>query len=279
MWPFLLHMKRITITFLSAALLTACGEESKEKETSTDKGEPQDIVEQDTLQEESSEELEVRYSQMGEIAMGCENDTVVTVNYISFDEVTPHADMLNERIEAYVIGDLDFGEVDASSIKEAVDQFAADAEAEAKEFDTPCWDFTANADVVAAWDNKLTVEYSSYIYSGGAHGSFWNTFVNLNLNNGQEFDLTDVVTDTTALKKVVEDKFRDQYMDGYDTYQSAGFWIQEGQFPFASTFGLMEDGIVFVYQLYEIAPYAGGMQDVEVKYSEIESFLTDEFKD
>lgn len=129
------------------------------------------------------------------------------------------------------------------------------------------------ADIRRVWENNRYVSYeaSGYMYMGGAHG--------LGLCNGATFDKTTgkqvtLVKSSPDLLKLVDKRLhRDLELDS--TFH---FNVEPLPMPQATPYVVGNGKIKFVYQHYEIGPYALGMPECEFYPYEIENYLTDEGK-
>lgn len=132
----------------------------------------------------------------------------------------------------------------------------------------------------AETDSYLTYHISTYAYLAGAHGSATDYHVNISKNNKKV--LTNII-DKQKLKEIqpilrkgilqylnkeAEEKINEEKLNDY-------LFIENGIIPLPShTPYLAKDGVHFIYQQYEIGPYAMGMVQFTVPYKEITPFLT-----
>ena len=108
-------------------------------------------------------------------------------------------------------------------------------------------------------------------YSGGAHGMpYWIAYT-FDLETGNELMLSDIVADDdVALKEVVTRYFTEIYNKTPDEYWDDAVEIVNENASLQSPFYLSDEGIVFYYGVYELAPYAGGFKEVVIPYSEFD---------
>lgn len=125
-------------------------------------------------------------------------------------------------------------------------------------------------------DQYVTYYYYEQGYSGGAHGwriAHGQTFrksdgrrVGLDFFQNEELENLASILKKQLLKDYFENdtaEFRNAMYDYYTT-------LPLPEYPPYFT----KDGVSFVYQLYEIAPYVAGMPSCELPYSAIEPMLT-----
>lgn len=129
----------------------------------------------------------------------------------------------------------------------------------------------------------VTYKVNAYKFLGGAHGATCDYSVNISKPSGK------VVAETvdTLKLKALQPLLRKgvlSYLEKYgddpnvnDGNLNDCLFIENGVIPMpAFTPCLINDGVLFVYQQYEIGPYALGLVTFTVPYAEIKPFLTKE---
>ncbi len=126
-------------------------------------------------------------------------------------------------------------------------------------------------------ENQIMVlEYSTNDYQGGAHGIYQSAFYNFNLQTGGLINLNDVlVKDYEApLTKVAEQVFRSKYgMKPDQSLGEYGFTFSGNAFKLTPNYYIHRQGIGFFYNVYEIAPYAVGYQELFIPYEQIKTLI------
>ncbi len=143
--------------------------------------------------------------------------------------------------------------------------------------------YELNLNKKAETDKYITYNCFSYAYLAGAHGSSFDQSFNIIKATGKL--LTETV-DTTQVKKLqpILRKGVLSYLNEYnkedpvtDKNLNEFLFIENGIIPLpAHTPFLTKDGVHFAYQQYEIGPYAMGIVEFTIPYSEIKSYLTPE---
>lgn len=137
--------------------------------------------------------------------------------------------------------------------------------------------------------DSVEVQTESYIgfsthfesYTGGAHGVHYIYYNNYSVNQNRELLINDIVADEfqASLTKVGEDIFRKQ--EGISDNQSLtdDYFFNEGIFSLPHNFILQKDGILFLYNIYEIKAYVFGNTQLFIPYTSISDMLTTEGKE
>ncbi|MEO6832053.1 MAG: DUF3298 domain-containing protein [Chitinophagaceae bacterium] len=124
-------------------------------------------------------------------------------------------------------------------------------------------------------NNWLVTECFIATYTGGAHGNYGSSYLNMDLASQKKWSLTDIVVDTNLLLPALNDAalLYFQLKPGEDV----GSRMLVQQVPITSNFFLSGRGITFVYNPYEIASYADGQVALFLSYSSILHNLTPAF--
>lgn len=120
---------------------------------------------------------------------------------------------------------------------------------------------------------SYAVEYSDY--TGGAHGSYRVTYTNIDLNELVTISEEDIfIPDyyNRLTEKIVNQLIKDHNVTAPDSLLSRGFFTVEDIVP-NNNFWLDKNAIHYAYNQYEIAPYAAGVIEVTIPYSDLEDIL------
>lgn len=130
-------------------------------------------------------------------------------------------------------------------------------------------------------DKLLTYYFSSYVYLGGAHGGSLGSGQSFDANTGQKLTADNIfLPDKKAeLTDLVREALWQQYFKE-DCEEGATLadvlLINPAKLELPATPPLFSDeGLVFIYQQYEIAPYAAGMPACVLPYSAVKPLMSD----
>ena len=132
----------------------------------------------------------------------------------------------------------------------------------------------------------LTLKRYLEMYEGGAHPNAYIQFSVLDLIDKKQLKITDLLNvEDTALLRIGEQYYRkNQAIDDTIALADAGYFVfgegedfedspRYGKFHFTTNFALTKDGIEFVYNTYEIGPYAVGASSFTIPYNEVVQYL------
>ncbi len=144
---------------------------------------------------------------------------------------------------------------------------------EENRFDDVLWGVDENFDIDNGYKNFVVLTRGAYDYSGGAHGNYLTNYYLLDKKTGEEIRLHDALTDVKKVTKIGEKYFRKtQELPPNMSLEDCGFWFEKG-FQLTGNFYFSEKGMEFIYNPYEIGPYALGMIEFTIPMKEIAPFL------
>ena len=166
------------------------------------------------------------------------------------------------------------GKDELESCKEEVEGLIQeDEEYEVESWNT--WDYESTLDITVLYENEeyITMEVSTYLYAGGAHAFSTYYGVTFRKSDGHIMGW-DLLSDMST--KEITSKISDGLVEYFevksvdDLYGECLFdYIEEGDLPMPGTAPyLVEEGVAFIYQSYEIAPYVAGMPEGVIKIEE-----------
>ena len=118
-------------------------------------------------------------------------------------------------------------------------------------------------------NDLLSLSVFYYCYTGGAHGCTIQEAYNLNLVNGEEISLQEILKEKKDYVKIINQEIKRQIKLNPEVYfDDAVFHSISQEQPFY----LIEDGIVIYFGLYEIAPYSSGIRYFKIPFSLFETY-------
>lgn len=155
----------------------------------------------------------------------------------------------------------------------AAEQFIRDFKDQDSEYKMS-WEYELTTEVYQNANNILSIGFANYIFTGGAHPNHSESYYNFNLKTGQLIELDDVFKPKyeTQLTALAEQKIRSLHNIGAKSPLSeAGFF--EDKFELNDNFSISATGITFLYNPYEITPYAMGEQLIFISFKEVKDLL------
>ncbi len=138
------------------------------------------------------------------------------------------------------------------------------------------WTYLTYMNMTCNVDNRMSSIFTEYKYLGGAHGLQTERGYTIDLQTGKVLHLTDLFKSgfKKELQKVLENKFRQQYnLPKGDSLNGKNGLLFEDHLKVTSNFYLTPYGIGFIYNPYEVAPYAVGIINLYIPFQDIQGVL------
>jgi len=132
-----------------------------------------------------------------------------------------------------------------------------------------------NARILRQDSSLVTLQAYAYAYTGGAHPSSLSYFINWNTKTNKKITLADIFKDNgqDSLKTIAEGIFRKNEKLSATATLKNDYFFKDGKFALNNNYVITPTGIRFLYNEYEIKPYAAGTTDLFIPYSQIKTLL------
>lgn len=183
---------------------------------------------------------------------------------------------INTAIDSYIANQISFNDsIPATDVKNAIEKFNTEYTGFKEDFEDSeaRWEALVEGEVQYQSPEILCISINTYLYTGGAHGNDRIDFLNFNPNTGQPYTTQDLITDMPGFSKLVEANLKkEQAKKAKDKAMEDLFFGKDFQLP--ESIGFNEDGVIILYNTYEIASYAQGITEFLIPYSEANPFLS-----
>lgn len=199
------------------------------------------------------------------------SNSIVEVNIPQFDGQGIVSNQINSEIQNIVISALQIGnqdEITSTSIEESIDSFNNEYKTFKSDFPESLqqWEAQIDGEVMYQSPELTSVAITSYTNTGGAHGNLNITFLNFNSKTGQRIENNKLFKNIEAFKTLAKPFFKEATKD-------KSLLKDYKHFELPANIGYSEDGIVLLYNTYEIAPYSTGIIEFVIPFEDIESNL------
>ncbi len=216
-----------------------------------------------------------------ESAGGCKSDTTKCASYeVEYPEFKLPSQAANDSLKMKIALSIDTGNPEADNLSFEVTgkKFLQDYEKTIKAFPESAmgWYFKASVNINLLTDTLISLESTSEYFTGGAHSGYGTYFININPHTGSTIKLNHILNGgyEESLRLIAEKEFR-KSLEFTDTtsFAEEGFEFADDRFKLNDNYGFTKEGIVFVFNIYEIGPYVLGAQEVLIPYEEIKGWL------
>ena len=144
--------------------------------------------------------------------------------------------------------------------------------AEFPESSEPVWELYIETERTYQSEDIITLAISVYEFQGGAHGNDKIIFLNLNAETGSILKMKDIINDLEGFKSLAENHFKKSLNSNTDEPKIEDYFFGE-PYQLPENIGFSEDGLVMLYNTYEIASYDKGYTEYVIPIDEVEPFL------
>jgi hypothetical protein len=119
-----------------------------------------------------------------------------------------------------------------------------------------------------------------YSYTGGAHGNLYVSTHLFRLKDGVQLNLDSLLLPEQKenLVKIAALQFKEQMeIKDEQSLAEAGYWFEEGFF-LPLNFTLTEEGLEFIYNTYEIAPYSEGVIRLKLSWPDFAPLIKPQYR-
>ncbi|MCB4807409.1 DUF3298 and DUF4163 domain-containing protein [Tamlana sp. 62-3] len=209
--------------------------------------------------------------QFRETSFNVENNNLVAINAILAKGNEKITSKINRQINAALINALQVRDTDTKAletVEEGISLFNSTYNSFSEEVKeaTPPWETQIDVEVMYQSEALASIAITSYVYEGGAHGLTTIIFKNFDLTTGNLIDNVDLFTDYKSFKKLSETYFDKNIEDKNSLFEPSNFKMPKN-------IAYSNEGIVLLYNTYEIAPYSTGIIEFLIPYNESQPYL------
>ena len=200
----------------------------------------------------------------------------IDINYLKAEGTKDVAKRINTAVEQFIGNETNLSDTPDknATIAQAVTNFDNDYIAFKNQFEdtNQIWEFTVDSEISYQSAEVICMTLSSYTDTGGAHGNGQISFLNFNSQTGDLLKQKDIIKDVDGFKTLAETYFKNETKSRSDDESIEDYFFGKG-FQLPANIGFSDEGLVLLYNTYEIASYAQGVTEFTIPYSEAKPFL------
>ena len=182
------------------------------------------------------------------------------------------AEAINSEIETTVARELYIGSADSESpkiIDESINLFNEEFNVFKTDFpeSEQIWEAQIDGEVLFQSPEIISISITSYVNTGGAHGILNIIFLNFESATGKQISNKNLFTDIENLEEIVKTHLNEAIR------KKDVVVFEPTDFELPTSIGYSEDGVVFLYNTFQIAPYSSGIIEFTIPYQEIKPYL------
>ena len=212
--------------------------------------------------------------------------STVVIDYVKASGNTEISEKINNKIKEHIIEALFLGDDTTPTIKdipEAATHFIMAYRDYQPDFPTELDFESYEAEVTITNpflnETRACIEIQLYLFTGGAHGYGGITFINFDVQTGEVIKTKYLFINYDEFEAFAETKFKEAYdIPLEDNINATGYWFDNDTFYLPESLGFDEQGLIIIYNQYEIASYAEGPIFLEIPFSEVLPFLDKQYR-
>lgn len=199
------------------------------------------------------------------------NNKLVEVNIPKAEGNSTISKNINSAINKTVSAAVHIGEDKPNaniSIEENIERFNTEYNNFAKDFpeSTFPWEAQIDGEVIFESPQVISISITSYTNTGGAHGNVYVTFLNFDAETGNRLKNENLFKNKEEFETIAKTYFNTSIDDKNILFEPETFKIAEN-------IAFSEDGIILLYNTYEIAPYSAGIIEFIIPADKINDYL------
>lgn len=200
-------------------------------------------------------------------------DAEISINYPKAEGNKAVSDLINVTLQNYIVSQTNLSEdsLNNVSIDDAIKRFNAEYLSFKNDFpdSSQKWEAFIDGEVTYRSPEVICIAINSYLDTGGAHGNTNIRFFNFNPQTGNLYSKTDLVNDFGKLSEVIAIQLKNEV--SLDDSMEDHFFGKDFQLP--ESLGFSDEGLIILYNPYEIASYSQGIIEFTIPYETVNPFL------
>lgn len=201
-------------------------------------------------------------------------DAQITATYSKAEGNSELSNTINTNVETIIIETLSTPE-NKRELKTLLQDFNTEYLEFKKNFSEesePVWELDIESELTYQSEEVITIAISTYEFKGGAHGNDQIKFLNLDAKTGNVLDLNDIIEDKAEFKTLAKSHFKKTFeLEGATVNMEDFFFGEPFQLP--ENIGYSDEGLVLLYNVYEVASYDQGYIEFVIPFDELDSIL------
>ncbi len=189
--------------------------------------------------------------------------TEVKINYPELIESNANIKLINSSILNQLLFDDEFNENSCDSFDEVADSLFTEYSRIKLEFEdySTAWFIHKNFSIMGLQNNLLSLKNEVTMYTGGAN-AYYNVNLSVyDLNNAKKVAFEETIKKSKLGEFLIfaESQFKEEKgILENQSVKDAGYWFENDKFFLPDNFNMTDSGLIFFYNLYEIAPRSEG---------------------
>lgn len=200
----------------------------------------------------------------------------IAINFPKAEGTKEIANRINQTLERYIITQINVSENEDSdgNLNDAITAFNEEYESFKNDFPESIqqWEVFIDGEVTYRSPKIISIAITSYLDTGGAHGNTNVRFFNFNPQTGKSYTKKDLFSNFKKLSEIIEKQLKQNIQTESDLEVIEDVFFGKA-FKLPETVGFSDEGLIILYNPYEIASYSQGIVEFTIPISEVKQFL------
>lgn len=134
------------------------------------------------------------------------------------------------------------------------------------------WELHIETEKIYQSQEVITIAISTYEFQGGAHGNDKILLLNLDAKSGNVLLHDELIEINEKFKTIAENHFKKSLTQTESEFTMEDYFFGKS-FQLPENLGFSEDGLILLYNTYEVASYAQGYTEFVIPFEEIDDLL------
>jgi len=205
-----------------------------------------------------------------------DDNAIIEINIANAEGTTDVSKNINSTIENFIVNAISFNE-DSNiniSLNEVVNKFDSIYIEFKEDFEenSLIWEALIDGEVTYQSPEITCIAINTYLNTGGAHGNMNISFLNFNSQTGEILQLEDYIKNHKDFLKLAEKHFNLEIEDDSDEGSFNDYFFGD-DFKLPENIGFSDEGVILLYNVYEIAPYSEGITQFTIPFEEVLKYI------
>lgn len=135
------------------------------------------------------------------------------------------------------------------------------------------WTLNIESEVTYQSPEIITIALNTYIDKGGAHGNDVIQFLNFDPKTGKLFKQSEIIKNQNDFKALAENYLKKSMQSKTIEDEPSEDFFFGKPFQLPENIGFSDDGLILLYNVYEIASYHQGFTEFAIPFDIVEPYL------
>jgi hypothetical protein len=200
----------------------------------------------------------------------------IALNFPKAEGTKEITNRINQTLENYIIKQIIVSENEDTdgNIHDAIAKFNNEYISFKNDFPDSAqqWEVLIDGEVTYRSPEIISIAITTYLDTGGAHGNTNVRFVKFDPQTGKQYNKKELIRNVQGLSEVIKEKLATEIKEETsEIIMEDVFFGKDFQLP--ETLGYSDEGLIVLYNPYEVASYSQGIVEFTILFEDVSEFL------